>query len=305
MDRRDFLKSCLAAGVGMGLSRLTQPRLFAGEPAGDAATPPDIVAVRGGEPEAMFDRGIAAMGGMGRFVRRGQTVAIKPNASWDVGVEMAGNTNPALLARVVRHCVDAGARRVLVFDHAIEFWQRCLEASGIGEAIKNSGAVLVPAETEGHYQKYDVGGKILRTALVHEAMLEADVLISLPVLKHHGGAGITAGIKNFMGAVWDRRFYHSRGLSQCIADFLLVKKPDLTVIDAYRVLTGNGPRSRSIQDVRLMKMQILSTDVVAADASGARLLGREPEDYEHIKIAHAMGFGEIDPSRLNLRRISL
>lgn len=108
-----------------------------------------------------------------------------------------------------------------------------------------------------------------------------------------------------MGAVWDRNFYHSRGLAQCIADFLLVRKPDLTVIDAYRVLTGNGPRSRNPADVSLMKMQILSTDVVAADASGARLLGRKPEDYKHLRIAGAMGFGTLAPESLVSRRISL
>lgn len=309
MNRRDFMKGCLAAGVGVGLSRLSpmdalSNRVNAAD--GQASSDiPDIVAVRNGEPDAMFDRGIAAMGGMGRFVKKGQTVAIKPNISWDVGIEMAGNTNPLLVSRMVKHCLDAGAKRVIVFDHAIEHWQRCLDVSGIGEAIKDSGAVLAPAEAERYYQKYDVGGKTLKEAQVHEAILEADVLISVPVLKHHGGAGITGGIKNFMGAVWNRRSYHATGLSQCIADFLLVRKPDLTVIDAYRVLTTNGPRSRSLKDVRLAKMQILSTDVAAADASGARLLGREAQDYEHIRIAHAMGFGEIDPARLVSRRISL
>ncbi len=308
MDRRDFLKGCVAAGAGFALGGFPLPLLrskssssaFAAE--GDGA-PPDIVAVRNGEPEAMFDRGMAAMGGMGRFVGRGQTVAIKPNASWDVPPEMAGNTNPALLNRVVRHCFEAGAARVVVFDNCIEHWQRCYETSGIKAAAEQAGAVIAPAQTERYYVGQSVGGKRLRETAVHEAVLEADVLISLPVLKHHGGAGMTAGIKNFMGAVWDRRFYHGNGLSQCIADFLLVRKPDLTVIDAYRVLTGNGPRSRSPRDVSLAKMQILSTDVVAADASGARILGREPD--EHVRIAHAMGFGEIDPAKLRSRRISL
>lgn len=312
MNRRDFLKTCLAAGAGLGLARSSfgglvgGPGAHAGEsPALNGGALPDIVAVRNGEPGAMFDRGIAAMGGMGRFVKRGQTVAIKPNASWDARVEMAGNTNPELVNRVARHCLEAGAKRVVVFDHAIEHWQRCLEVSGIGAAVKDAGVMLAPAEAERYYHNRSVNGKTLREVKVHEAVLEADVLISLPILKHHGGAGITGSIKNFMGAVWDRRAYHARGLSQCIADFLLVRKPDLTVIDAYRILTQNGPRSRSEKDVRLAKMQILSTDAVAADASGARLLGNEPSDYEHLRIAHAMGFGELDPGKLVSRRISL
>ena len=164
---------------------------------------------------------------------------------------------------------------------------------------------MAPSETERYYHKTSLKGKVLTEALVHEAMLECDVLVSVPVLKHHGGAGITASMKNFMGAVWDRRFYHARGLQQCIADFLSVRLPDLSVVDAYRCMVSNGPRSRSLSDVRLVKMQVLSTDIVAADASGAAILGKRPEDFSHIRIAHEMGFGQIDPLRLNVRRISL
>lgn len=310
MNRRDFLKSCIAAGVGLGLAQTTIGKLagpgFAAAHAAEApGTIPDIVAIRGGEPDAMFDRGMAAMGGMGRFVQRGQTVAIKTNASWDVPVDRAGNTNPALVQRIAQHCFEAGAREVLIFDHSIEQWKRCLAASGLQTVAQNTGAKIVPAESERYYQRQAVNGKSLKDALVHEAFLSADVLISAPVLKHHGGATMTASLKNFMGAVWDRRTYHRNGLSQCIADFMLFRKPDLTVLDAYRIVTGNGPRSRSAADVMLAKMQILSTDIVAADASGARILGRNPETVEHIRIAHAMGFGQIDPSRLAARRITV
>ena len=245
------------------------------------------------------------MGGMGRFVKKGQKVTIKPNISWDSKEEMAGNTNPALVNRIVKHCLEAGAARVTVFDNCIEQWQRCYETSGIGAAARDAGAIIAPAEAERYYQRHAVGGSALKEARVHEAIFDCDVLISVPILKHHGGAGMTGSIKNFMGAVWDRRFYHRVGLQQCIADYLLVRKPDLTVIDAYRILLNNGPRSRSADDVRLTKMQILSTDIVAADASGARLLGKNPEDFAHVKIAHEMGFGQIDPARLPSRRITL
>lgn len=308
MDRRDFLKSALAAGVGIGLAGAPFPALTSvSAPAfgAEAAATPDIVAIRNGEPEIMFDRGIAAMGGMGRFVKRGQNVAIKPNVSWVSDANGAANTHPGLLNRIVRHCLEAGAAKVVVVDHTIEHFRECLDRSGIGAAAHDAGAVIAPAEVERYYHQTAINGKTLKGALIHEAILEADVLIDVPVLKHHGGTGITAGIKNLMGAVWDRRFYHARGLNQCIADFLSFRKPDLTVIDAYRVLTGNGPRSRSLADVKLMKMQILSADVVAADAAAARLLGRNAEDYGHIRIAAAMGFGQIDPTQLPARRITL
>ncbi len=308
MNRRDFLKSCLAAGVGMGIG--AWPNLFGGRGAGKALAVegpgnPDIVAVRNGEPEAMFDRGIAAMGGMGRFVKRGQKVAIKPNISWDSKPEYAGCTNPALVNRIVRHCLEAGAARVVVFDHTIEHWRRCWDSSQIAAAVKEAGGVMAPGETERYYAERQVQGRALTRARVHEAMLEADVLISVPILKHHGGAGMTGSIKNFMGAVWDRRTYHATDLQQCIADFLTVRKPDLSVVDAYRVMLKNGPRSGSLADVSLMKMQVLSTDIVAADASGARLLGRNPEDFWHIRYAQELGLGVMDPEKLNVRRISL
>lgn len=176
MNRRDFLKSCLAAGVGLGMARIP---LLGTASAGEAGLP-DIVAVRNGEPDKMFDAGIAAMGGMGRFVKPGQVVALKPNISWDVPVEMAANTHPALVNRVARHCLEAGAKEVLVFDNTIEYWQRCYESSGIRAASVDAGARIAPAEAERYYVKQDVGGTRLGSVLVHEAVLEADVLISLP-----------------------------------------------------------------------------------------------------------------------------
>ncbi len=307
MDRRDFLKSCLATGVGLGMGSL--PGIPLAKAAGQAfgfegPGNPDIVAVRNGEPEVMFDRGMAAMGGMGRFVKPGQKVAIKPNISWDSKPEFAGDTNPALVNRIIQHCLEAGAGKVVVFDHTIEHWKRCWESSQIA-AAEQAGGIMAPGDAERYYVNRPVQGRELKQVQVHEALLEADVLISVPILKHHGGAGMTGSIKNFMGAVWDRRFYHRTDLQQCIADFLTVRKPDLTVMDAYRVMTGNGPRSGNLADVKLMKMQILSTDIVAADAAGARLLGRNPEDYWHIRYAMEMGFGVMDPQRLNFRRLSL
>ena len=167
------------------------------------------------------------------------------------------------------------------------------------------GLTAAPNHRYGRLGELHGGGKILREARIHEIALDADVLINLPILKHHGGAGMTAGIKNLMGLVWDRGFYHRNDLQQCIADFLTFRKPDLTVIDAYRALGRNGPRSRNIGDVRLLKSQILSTDIVAGDAAAARLLGSAPERFRHVPLAAGMGFGELDPAKLANRRISL
>ena len=305
MERREFLKKSLTLGLGAGV--LFLPKGLRGGIARALAEEqrPDLVALRGPSPEAMFDRGIAALGGIGRFVKPGQTVVIKPNISWDISEALGANTSPSLVARIIKHCLEAGAKRVYVMDHSIEYWERTLENSGIGAAIKAAGGVYAPSEEEKYYHKVDVNGATLKSVQVHESLLESDVMISVPVLKHHGGTGVTIAMKNLMGCVWNRREYHSKGLHGCIADFLRVRKPDLCVVDAYRVITRHGPRGGSPGDIAAMNAQILSTDIVAADAASAKMLSREPSDVGHIRLAAEAGFGQIDLTKLKIERLVL
>ncbi len=304
MDRRSFVKqtlgaTLLAATVG---ASARFPRLFAGIP----SLPFDLVAVKGGDPDAMFDVAIGALGGMTAFVRKGQKVVIKPNIGWDVAPERAGNTNPKLVARIIRHCLDAGAKEVYVFDHTCDDWRRSYRNSGIESAAKDAGATVAPGHTEGYYHSVTVtGGKVLKEALVHELILESDVYINVPVLKHHSSTQLTAGMKNQMGAVWDRGYWHRNDLHQCIADFAGYRKADLTVIDAYLMMKQNGPRGVSLDDVVLLKTQIVTTDVVAADAAGAKLFGVNPDDISYIKKAAAAKIGRKDLENLNIKRITL
>jgi uncharacterized protein (DUF362 family) len=300
MTRREFLKKSAVAGIGAGL--LLLPRGLRYLTAAEAY--PDLVAVRGGTPEVMFERGMRIIGGMGRFVKRGQTVVVKPNMSWDLAPEYGVNTSPGLVAAVVRHCREAGARRVLILDHSIEHWERSAKSSGILAAAAAAGAVYAQAEREGYYHKVSVNGRRLRETMVHESLLESDVLISVPVLKSHGGAGLTISMKNLMGCVWNRQAYHSTGLQSCIADFLQVKKPDLNIIDAYRVVSKNGPRGGSLADVVQMGSLIISPDIVAADTAASMLLGRKQGEVEYIRFAAEAGFGQMDLSKLNIQRIT-
>jgi uncharacterized protein (DUF362 family) len=307
MERREFLKKSLAIGLGAGVLFLPKGlRHGVSRAMADAGESlPDLIALKGASPEVMFDRGIAALGGMGRFVKSGQTVIVKPNVSWDVSEDSAANTSPELVARVIKHCLDAGAKRVLVLDHSIEYWESSWNGSGIGAAVKASGGIHAPAESEGYYQKVDLTGSVLKATRVHESLLESDVLISLPVLKHHGGAGVSIAMKNLMGCIWNRGEYHSKGLQSCIADFLHVRKPDLSVVDANRVITRHGPRGGSLDDVAVMNTLIMSPDIVAADSASARLLGREPAEIGHIRLAAEAGFGQIDLTKLKIERLVL
>jgi len=305
MDRRDFIKKVIGTTIvaGSTVALGDYGKLFAATGVSPAY---DLVAVRGGEPEIMFDKAIASLGGIGEFVPKGSKVLIKPNIGWDVTPNRAGNTNPKLVARIVEQCVEAGAKQVSVFDHTCDSWAQCYRNSGIERAVKDAGGRIVSGDSEGYYQKVSVpNGKRLTEAKVHELFLDADVFINVPILKHHSSSMVTIGMKNLMGVVWDRGFWHRNDLHQCIADFASYRKPTLTVVDAYNVMKQNGPRGVSAGDVVAMKSLIISRDFVAADAAAAKLFGAEPSDIPHIQLAAEMNLGRIDLNSLSINRIKL
>ncbi|HTY38284.1 MAG TPA: DUF362 domain-containing protein, partial [Bacteroidota bacterium] len=254
----------------------------------------------------MFQQGIEALGGIGTFVKKGQKVVVKPNIGWDVLPERGGNTNPKLVAEIIKQCLQAGAKEVVVFDHTCDEWQRCYKNSGIEAAVKDAGGKIAPAHTEGYYHDVAVpDGKVLKTSKEHELVLGADVFINVPVLKHHSSSRITCALKNLMGNVWDRGYWHGNDLHQCIADFGTYRKPSLNVVDAYYVMKRNGPRGVSAEDVVAMKAQLLSTDIVAIDTAAVKMFGAEPKDIRHIRIAAEQGVGRMDLEKLNIKRIAL
>lgn len=300
MERRDFLKATLTAGVIAGT----------GIPAIGAALAKakkgEIIAVRNGGPVEMYRKGIAALGGMDTFVRKGQTVVVKPNIGWDKPPEIAANTNPELIKAIVEDCLKSGAAKVYVFDHTCNNWQRCYTNSGIEAAAKAAGGTVMPGNNEANYKPVKIpSGKRLKKAEVHELITDCDVFINVPVLKNHGGATMTCAMKNLMGIVWDRPYWHKNDLGQCIADFVTYRRPDLNIVDAYRVMFRRGPRGVDTGDVRLQKYQLLSTDIVGVDAVAAKILGIAPEKISHLRCAAAMGLGQIDVDKLPITKISV
>lgn len=307
MERREFFKKSLYAGLAAGAylsfgdklnllanPKTTDPQLY------------DLVAIKGGEPELMFDKGMQSLGGMKTFVKPNQSVVIKPNIGWDTIPERAANTNPKLISQIVKHCLDAGAKDVYVFDHTCDTWTKCYTNSGIEKAAKDAGAKIVSGNSESDYQSVDITqGQRLKETTVHELILESDVFINVPILKSHGGTGLTISMKNLMGVVWDRKYWHRNNLHQCIADYATFRKPDLNIVDAYSVMKKNGPRGVSEADVAMLKSQIISTDIVAADAAAAKIFGKNPSDVDYIRIANEMNVGQMDLSKLRINRIML
>ena len=318
MNRRDFLKTGAALTVLGAAAKLAGPmRLEAAETLADAAKSgvPDMVAVRNGTPVAMFERAIAELGGMGRFVKPGQTVTVKPNIAWDQPPEMAANTNPELVARIVKACFEAGAAKVQVFDTTCNPWRQTYEHSGIAAAAKRAGATVVGGDTandrnylETYYAEVPVPkGTTLSAMMVHQFIRECDVLINVPVLKVHGGAAVTCCMKNLMGIVskeYQRKF-HARGLNRCIAECASVRRPDLNIVDAYRVMTKRGPRGVDASDVRELGYLLAGCDMVALDTAGAKMLQVPPRKVGYLAEGEELGLGTRNLDALNIRRITL
>jgi uncharacterized protein (DUF362 family) len=306
MRRREFFRKSVGAGIAAGaaFSIGGYSKLWAAEA---SAAKYDLVALMGGEPAAMFDLGIQELGGMGTFIRKGQKVLVKPNIGWDVVPELAANTNPALVKRIIEHCFRAGAKEVYVFDHTCDNWVNTYRNSGIERAAKDAGAKVVPGNTENYYHEIEIPTAVkLKKAKVHELIMETDVFINVPILKDHNSTRMTACIKNMMGVVWDRGYWHSNDLHQCIADYALFeKKPVLNVLDCYNVMVKHGPQGVSKEDVVQMKSQIITSDWVAGDAAAAKMLSIDPLKVDYIPIAHKMGLGNMNLESLNIKRIKM
>ena len=303
IHRRDFLKKSVLTGVVSyrALSEFETQNLLAEE-----SGLPDMVAVKNGELDIMFDKAMEAYGGMTRFVKKGATVVVKPNMSWNRPPEMAATTNPVLVKKVIQSCLEAGAKQVYVFDHTCADWKMSYENSGVQESAQQAGAIVLPVnDTKGYVPVENPAAQTLKSFKVHERLLDADVLINVPVLKHHGSTGMTSAMKNLMGLVADRQFYHRSGLNECIAEFCLHRKPTLNIVDAYRVTMRNGPQRAKPEDLKLMKYLMVSTDIVAIDAASAQILGRKPEDIKHVQIGHDLKIGTMNLDALKIERIAL
>lgn len=307
MDRRKFLKSLALAGAASVIDISGVGTLMA-QTKGSGT---DLVAVMGGEPAAMLDKMLAQYGGIGTFVKKGMKVVLKPNIGWDRTPELAGNTNPELVGAMVKRCLGAGAKEVLVFDHTCNDWVKCYKNSGIKDAVEAAGGKMIPANDDPYYVSVKIpGGVKLKEAKIHKAIVDCDVWFNMPILKHHGGAKLTISMKNYMGIVSDRQFFHKNDLQQCIADISTYqKKPALHIVDAYRILVQNGPQGKSLDDVVTLKALIASKDPVAADTAALKMFNQARPmtmaEVSHIGKAAALKVGTTDIDALNVKRIKM
>jgi uncharacterized protein (DUF362 family) len=252
--------------------------------------------------EALVLRALEAMGGMGRFVSKGDVVVIKPNIGWDRLPIHAANTNPDVVAAVAKAAFDAGAHRVVVADGSCNEPNRCFLRSGIWNKAYAVGAeIVLPAEHL--YRTMRLKGDVLDEWPVFTTLVNADKVINVPVAKHHNLAKFTAAMKNWYGVLGGRRNRLHQNIDTSIADLATFMRPSLTIVDATRVLLRNGPQGGNIDDTRELHTVVASIDQVAADAYCSTLIGQHRDNLPYLKLAHERGIGTMFWENLRVKEV--
>lgn len=290
MERRRFLKI-------IGLASLFGSRLIR---SAFAAEGPVVAVAEGKDYERITARAIAALGGMKRFVRPGDTVVVKPNIGWDRRPEQGANTHPLVVRSVAAEALRAGAKKVKVFDRPCNDARRCYVHSGIEAALRGMKGVELKHIEDERFRMVKLNGRTLREWELYDEALSADVFINVPIAKHHGLTGLTLGLKNIMGVMGGNRGSVHRNIYGALADINYVLKSRLTIVDATRVLLAHGPQGGDLNDVKILNKVVASTDIVAADAYATTLFGIRPEDIRTTVAAYRRGLGEMNISRMRI-----
>lgn len=263
------------------------------------------VASGGGDPGALARRAVDAIGGMGKFVKAGNVVVIKPNASFTDGPKGGTSTDPSVVAQVVAMCKEAGASRVIVTDHTLRgAADMCFTRNGIGAAARSAGAEILAYGGSDSSQGVETAvpnGVALRTTRIYPAVLSADVVITVPKAKSHEGAGLSLGMKNLIGVTADMSNIHNAGLEQGIADLAGLVRPKLSIVDASVVLLSNGPGGPG--PIASPGIVIASPDFVAADSYACTIFGKTASDVPYVVNAGRAGLGQVDFNRLKVAKV--
>jgi len=291
MERRDFLKNLIVGGLALKFST----------PVFSQPASPELAVVEGESPSAITREAIKTLGGMSRFISRGDKVLIKPNIGWDRTPEMAACTNPDVVAALVAMSFEAGAKEVVVMDHTINQPKRCYARSGIQEAARAAGARVLFTD-EQRLKKMALKGEWLREWEIFQDFVEVDKLINVPIAKVHSLSRVTLGLKNWLGAIGGNRNQLHQKIDQAVVDLGAFFKPTLTVLDAYRVLVRNGPQGGRVSDTRLQKTVVAGKDPVAVDAYGATFFELKPQELAFLKLAQSRGLGKFELEKVRIEK---
>ena len=322
LSRKEFLKLAAGAGAGVALiaagcgggksSSTASPshpalrRSASAEPAPSSSHSfkgPGMTVVKGPDPASITRAAVAGLGGMSRFVGKGDDVVVKPNICTDYhGPEYAATTNPAVVAALVKMALEAGAQRVRVMDQPFGGTAaNAYQVSGIGPAVEQAGGTMVIMSSVDFREASIPRGRDITSWPFYSGILDADVVINVPIAKTHGAAVLTLGCKNYMGVIANPNLIH-QNLMQRVADLISARVPDLTVLDAVRILTANGPTGGDLADVKELDTVVASPDVVAVDAYACSFFGLAPSQVPYIGYASDMGVGTMDLEKIAIAK---
>jgi len=294
-SRRDVTRGLLTLGAAAALGR---PALAL------TSEWPDVAVAHAVAPYDATLQAIRMLGGIDRFVWPGAKVLVYPNIISPLPAPYAVNTHADVVRAVAELAVKAGGA-VQVYHHHEPVYAKEI---GIQQGVEGVGAAMVhmpsPEEAPERYREVLVPmGRILDRMGVADLVLDADVVIDVPVAKHHASSETSMAIKNFMGVIDDPRSFHYQGLHECIADMATAIKPDLVVLDASTVMLTNGPSGPG--ETRAVGEVVASVDQVAVDAYGATLVGRELRDVPYLVQAHEQRAGEARLHQLRVERVDV
>ena len=289
MDRRTFLKTG---------ALLTGSVFFSRTPLkSQDVTSSNLVIVKNGFPAQMAEKTFKLLGGISRFISKGDVVLLKPNISWDRRPEYAATSNPELVSAIVKLCLNAGAKKVIILDNTCNDARRCYPNSTIQEVATAAGADVRFVRENQFIETPIPGSTSLHSWPIHREVFEVDKIINLPILKHHSLSRITIGFKNMMGLTGGNRGRIHFPFAEKIVDLNRVIIPHLTIVDAIRILRRNGPSGGNLKDVENLNTIIAGTDRVLVDAWSAKVFGLDPKSLDYLQLAHNAGMGEIDTEK--------
>ncbi len=295
MKRREFLKGIAIGGIALNI----RPRVF---PQGKEY--PDLALIKGDFPEQLTREAVTSLGGMQRFISKGDVVMVKANIGWDRTPKQAACTNPDVIKTLVQLCFEAGAKEVKVMDNPCNPARRTYVRSGIAAAAKKAGA-KVSFPNPHRLKKMALNGEWLKQWEVYTDFVETDKIINAPIAKTHSLSRLTMGMKNWLGALGGSRNQLHQKLDYAMVDLSAFFKPCLTVLDGYRILIRNGPQGGRISDVKLHKTVVAGTDYVAVDAVGTTFFGIKPEEMLFLQLAVKRGLGNLNLEKLRIEKRTL
>ena len=308
LTRRQFIQWASAAGIGTALTACGGPATSEEEASHVTQGRPAayLAVARGSDPKAITRAAIEAIGGIERFVTEGDNVIVKPNICVDYRTyEYGATTNPEVVATLVELCLGAGARRVRVMDTPFGGTPKSAYVrSGIADAVQAAGGEMEVMNHAKFLETEIPQGQDIARWPVYQDILSADVVINVPIAKHHNLARLSLGGKNLLGVILRPNMIHVN-LGQRVADLISLVRPELTVVDAVRTLMTHGPTGGNLNDVRQADTVIASHDIVAADAYAATLFDLTGADISYIKAAAEMGLGTLDLESIQVEEIAV